>query len=84
MSPWSSWRCDVQASSTTQVSGARGLIETCYPGVTFIMNEYFDLVLWVKESRAASGVPEKIEDKATLTDIAALLLLGERQKDITR
>jgi hypothetical protein len=53
-------------------------------GVTFIMNEYFDLVLWVKESRAASGVPEKIEDKATLTDIAALLLLGERQTDITR
>ena len=29
-------------------------------------------MLWVKESRAASGVPEKIEDKATLTDIAAL------------
>jgi hypothetical protein len=53
-------------------------------GVTFIMNEYFDLVLWVKESRAASGVPEKIEDKAALTDIAALLLLGERQTDITR
>ena len=52
--------------------------------VTFIMNEHFDLMLWVKESRAASGVPEKIEDKATLTDIAALLLLGERQTDITR
>jgi hypothetical protein len=49
-----------------------------------MMNEYFDLVLWVKESRAASGLPEKIEDKATLTDIAALLLLGERQTDITR
>jgi hypothetical protein len=29
-------------------------------------------------------VPEKIEDKVTLTDIAALLLLGERQTDITR
>jgi hypothetical protein len=40
------------------------------------MNEYFDLVLWVKESRAAAGVPEKIEDKTTLTDIAALLWLG--------
>ena len=49
-----------------------------------MMNEYFDLVLWVKESRAACGLPEKIEDKATLTDIAALLLLGERQTDITR
>jgi hypothetical protein len=31
--------------------------------MTFIMNEHFDLVLWLKESRAASGVPEKIEDK---------------------
>jgi hypothetical protein len=48
------------------------------------MNEHFDLMLWVKESRAASGVPEKIEDTATLTDIAALLLLGERQTDIAR
>jgi hypothetical protein len=53
-------------------------------GVTFIMNEYFDLVLWVKESRVASGVPEKIEDKATLTEIAALLFLGERQTETTR
>jgi hypothetical protein len=48
------------------------------------MNEHFDLVLWLKESRAASGVPEEIEDKVTLTDIAALLLLGECQTDITR
>jgi hypothetical protein len=46
------------------------------------MNEYFDLVLWVKESRVASGVPEKIEDKATLTEIAALLFLGERQTEL--
>jgi hypothetical protein len=80
----SSWLCHLQASPTTQVSGARGLIETCRPRVTFIMTEYFDLVLWVKESRVASGVPEKIEDKATLTEIAALLFLGERQTETTR
>jgi hypothetical protein len=43
-----------------------------------------DVAAWVAASRAAQGLPEKVEDEETLLDVAGRLLAAHQTPDAKR